>query len=323
MKRRTLLAFSGAMLSLAPTLSNAQTAYPTKPIRLLVGFPPGQATDTIARLLGEKLARNLGQPVVVENRPGQGGSAALANLTQQPPDGYALAMAATGAAVTNQYLQKKLPYKSDDFQAVGLIGDLPLLLVARPQLPFNDVKGLIAYAKKNPGKLSYSSPGNGTTSHLAMESLKREAGIHMVHIPYQGSVRSLTDLMGGQVDVSFDTIPVTQQHILGGKMKLLAVGHRERMPAFPEAATLAESGFPQLIASVWLGVLAPKATPMPVVERINTEIASTLREPEFTKKLQEMGVIVRHEGPAAFAGMIAKESPLWKKIVELSGATVD
>lgn len=322
MKRRTLLGMSTALLAASPALLRAQT-YPSKPIRLVVGFPPGQATDTIARLIGERLAPKLGQPVVIENRPGLGGGTALIHLTQQPADGYAFAMAATGAVVTNQFLQKNLPYKPSDFQPVGLLGDLPLLLVARPDAPFNDIAGFVSYAKKNPGKLSYSSPGNGTTSHLAMEQLKREAGISVVHIPYQGSVRSLTDLMGGQIDISFDTIAVTQPHVRAGKLKLLAVGHRERLATIPNAPTLAEAGYAQLIASVWLGVVAPKGTPLAIAQRVNSEIAAILHESEFTRRMQDMGVVVRNEGPAAFERMIAAEAPRWKQIVQLSGAMVD
>lgn len=322
MKRRTLLA-SGALLAAAPLLAHAQADYPSRPVRLLVGFPPGQATDTIARLISERLAPRLGQPVIIENRPGQGGGAALTHLGLQPADGYTFAMGATGAVVTSQFLQKNLPYKPGDFQPVGLVGDLPLLLVARPDTPFKDIQGLIAYARQHPGKLSYSSPGNGTSSHLAMEQLKREAGLHIVHIPYPGSVRSLADLMGGQVDISFDTVAVTQPHVRAGKLKLLAVGHRERLPVFAEAPTLAEAGYPKLIASVWLGVLAPKGVPMAAAERFNTEIAAVLGEPDFIKRLQDMGVIVRNEGPAGFERMIASETPRWKQIVQLSGATAD
>lgn len=323
MKRRDCIATLGAAFTGALMPAMAQTKYPSKPIRLLVGFPPGQATDTVARLLGERLAQKLGQPVVVENRPGQGGSAVMSYLMQQPADGYALTMAATGALVTNQFLQKNLPYRIDDFQPIGLVGDLPLMLVSRPALPFNDLRGMVEYAKANPGKLSYASPGNGTTSHLTMESLKREAKINLVHVPYQGSVRALTDLMGGVVDVAFDTVAVTLPHIQSGRLKLLAVGHPKRLPEFPSTPTVSESGFPDIIASVWLGVFAPKNTPAEITETLSGALAQALSEPAVNKKLAELGLIVRTMAPSPYAAMLRDEAPRWKRIVELSGATVD
>jgi len=323
MKRREHLAGLGALLLGAMAPAAAQTAYPSKPVRLLVGFPPGQATDTVARLLAERLAHRLGQPLVVENRPGQGGGAVLSYLKQQPADGYALTMAATGAMVTNQYLQKNLPYRADDFAPIGLIGDLPLVLVARPGMPFDDLQGMVAYARANPGKLSYASPGNGTTSHLTMESLKKEAGIEIVHIPYQGSVRALSDMMGGSVDVAFDTVAVTQPHIESTRLKLLAVGHTQRLAQYPAAPTVAESGYPRLVASVWLGAFASKQVPPAALQRLGESLGQVLQEPETRKKLADLGLIARSLDGEAFGRMLQEEGPRWKRIVETSGAQVD
>lgn len=323
MQRREHLVGLGAMALGALAPAGAQTAYPNKPIRLLVGFPPGQATDTVARLLGERLAHRLGQPVIVENKPGQGGSAVLSYLKQLPADGYAFTLAATGAVVTNQYLQKNLPYRADDFAPIGLVGDLPLMLVARPAMPFQDLKGMLAYAKANPGKLSYASPGSGTTSHLTMESLKKEAGLDIVHVPYQGSVRGLSDMMGGAVDVAFDTVAVTQQHIESQRLKLLAVGHSRRLAQFPAAPTVAESGFPDIVASVWLGGFVQKQVPAAILQRLGDALGQTLQEPAISKRLEDLGLIVRSLDGDAFARMLADEGPRWKRIVEISGAQVD
>jgi len=323
MKRREHLAALGALLLGALAPAAAQGGYPARPVHLLVGFPPGQATDTVARLLGERMAQKLGQPMVIENRPGQGGSTVLGYLKQQPADGYAITMAATGAMITNRYLQKNLPYSVDDFAPLGLIGDLPLVLVARPGMPFDDLKGMVAYAKAHPGKLSYASPGNGTTSHLAMESLKKEAGIDLVHIPYQGSARALTDMMGGTVDVAFDTVAVTQPHIASARLKLLAVGHTQRLPQYPAAPTVAESGYPGLVASVWLGAFAPRQVPPPVRQRLGEALGQVLQEPETQRKLAELGLMARSLDGDAFARMLREEGPRWKRIVETSGAQVD
>lgn len=323
MNRREHLAGLGALLWAAMAPSSAQTAYPDKPIHLLVGFPPGQATDAVARLLGERLAQRLGQAVVIENRPGQGGGAVLTHLKQQPADGYTLTMAATGAMITNQYLQKNLPYRVDDFAPIGLVGDLPLMLVARPGAPFDDLKGMVAHARAHPGKLSYASPGNGTTSHLAMESLKKEAGIDIVHVPYQGSVRALTDMMGGMVDVAFDTVAVTQPHVESGRLKLLAVGHARRLPKHPAAPTVAESGYPNLVASVWLGAFAPRQVPPPVLRRLGAALGQVLQEPDTQQKLADLGLIARNLDGEAFARMLQEEGPRWQQIVKASGAQVD
>ena len=303
--------------------AHAQRQYPSKPIRFLVGFPPGQATDTVARMIAERMAQKLGQPIVVENKPGQGGSAVMSYLMQQPNDGYAVTLSATGAVLTNLYLQKNLPYGLDDFTPVSLIGDLPLVLVARPDMPFNDLEGMLAYAKANPGRLSYASPGNGTTAHLTMESIKKESGARIVHIPYQGSARAIADLMGGQTDVAFDTMPVTIPHVQAGKLKLLAVGHSRRLSAFPQGRPARESGFPNVTASVWIGMFGPKGMPANVTDTLNQTLVDVIREQEMTRKLESLGLFVRTFTPSDFGKFLKAEAPRWKQAVVNSGATVD
>lgn len=325
MHRRAHIASLASVLLAGTSIGKAfaQSPFPSKPIRFYIGFPPGQATDTVARMIGERMTQKLGQPIIIENKPGQGGSSVMTYLTQQPADGYAVTLSATGAVVTNLYLQKNLPYGLDDFQPISLIGDLPLMLVARPGLPFTDLRGMLEFAKANPGKLSYASPGNGTTAHLTMESIKKESGAKIVHIPYQGSVRAIADLMGGVTDIAFDTMPVTIPQVQAGKLKLLAVGHRKRLAEFPTVPTVAESGFPNVTASVWIGMLGPKNMPPAVVTTLNQSLTEVLNEPDLARKLESLGLFVRTLPPTEFAAFLKAEAPRWKQVVANSGATVD
>lgn len=325
MHRRAHIASLASVLLAGTSIGKAfaQSPFPSKPIRFYIGFPPGQATDTVARMIGERMTQKLGQPIIIENKPGQGGSSVMTYLTQQPADGYAVTLSATGAVVTNLYLQKNLPYGLDDFQPISLIGDLPLMLVARPGLPFTDLRGMLEFAKANPGKLSYASPGNGTTAHLTMESIKKESGAKIVHIPYQGSVRAIADLMGGVTDIAFDTMPVTIPQVQAGKLKLLAVGHRKRLAEFPTVPTVAESGFPNVTASVWIGMLGPKNMPPAVVTTLNQSLTEVLNEPDLARKLESLGLFVRTLPPTEFAAFLKTEAPRWKQVVANSGATVD
>lgn len=262
----TVLIF-GAALAGAP----AHAQVPSKVTRIFVGFPPGQATDLVARLVAERLGPALGETVIVENKPGQAGVVALGHLAKSAPDGATMMLSAMAALVNAPHLYKSMPCNTlKDFEPVALVGDLPMLLVVHPSLPVKSLPELITYAKGHPDKLSHSSSGNGTVSHLAMEDLKRRAGITILHVPYQGSARAMSDLLSGAVSIALDTIAVTQPHIQAGKMRLIAVGSAKRVPAFPDAATVAEQGFPGFNASPWLGILYPAGTP-------RERVASTTR----------------------------------------------
>lgn len=329
MQRRHFITTSTALAALATlgsTASGAQghpAAYPGRAVKIAVGFPAGQATDLIARVLTDRLGARLHQPFLVENRPGQGGSLALGYLAQQAPDGYNIAFANTGAVLTNQFLQKKLSYKPEDIQPVLLIGDIPLVLVARPGAPFQDLKGMVEFARKNPGRLTYSTPGNGTTSHLAMESLKQAAKVEMVHVPYTGSARSLTDLMAGNVDASFDTITTVQPFIDAQKLKALAVGTAQRIATLGNVPTLAETGYTDLIGSVWIGAFAPRGTPKAVVDQLESAISAVVQEPATRDKLRTVGFFPRLLPAPAFDKMLREDAPKLQQIVKLSGASVD
>lgn len=304
-------------------MAQAKPIYPSRPVKVVVGFPAGQATDTIARLLGNQLALQMRQPFLIDNRPGQGGSLALGYLAQQPADGYTVSLANTGAVITNQFLQKKLSYTPKQLQPVALIGDIPLMLVANPSAPFKDLKGFIERARANPGRLTYATPGNGTTSHLAMESLKQAAKIDVLHVPYAGSSRSLNDLIAGLVDVSFDTVTTTQPFVESQKLRPLAIGSALRISALPDVPTLVESGFKDIIGAVWIGAFVPRGTPAAVIKQLEVEIGRAAREPETASRMRAAGFYVRLIDASGFESILRTDTHRIQQLVETSGATVD
>ncbi len=313
------LAGAFAIAISAPALAQSQ-----KTLRVLVGFPAGQTTDIVARLVAERLSQSLGYPVIVENRPGQGGSLALALLAKSPPDGSVMTISALAAYVANPHLYKSVGYDTlKDFDPVALILDIPIVLVSHPSLPVNSVAELVKYAKDNPGKLSHSSSGNGTISHLAMEDFKRRAGVKMVHVPYQGSPRAMLDLVAGNVQLGMDAVAVTQTHIQAGKMKLLAVCSAKRMSAYPDTPTLAEIGFPGFEAGPWVGAAVPAGTPRELRERLGAEIVRIVRTPEFEQRMTSLGMVTRPAGSAEFGAHLKAEYERWGRIVKESGASVE
>jgi tripartite-type tricarboxylate transporter receptor subunit TctC len=314
---RSLLAVAALVLS----LTGAQGAELT---RILVGFPPGQATDMVARLIGERLGAALGENVIVENRPGQGGSSALGTLLQSPADGHTMVLAPLASLVVNPHMYKAVSYNTlKDFAPVALVADLPLLLVVNPSLPVKTVPELIAYAKANPDKLTHPSSGNGTLSHLGMEVFKQRAGITILHAPYRGSVPAMVDLMGGIVNVAMDTVPVTEPFIRDGKMRLIASAYGKRVAAFPDTPTVAEQGFPEVDFSAWLGVVVPAATPKERVDRLGSAIKTIVQSPEIVERFAGLGAIPRDLGPAEFGAFLAREDARWGEIVKSSGVTIE
>ncbi|WP_454688519.1 Bug family tripartite tricarboxylate transporter substrate binding protein [Achromobacter aloeverae] len=310
-------------LTIAAT-SAAWAAYPDKPVTMIIGYPPGQATDIVGRLVAEKLAQKLGQPFIVENRPGQGASLALAHLAKAKPDGYTMVLSATAALVTNPHLYKTVGYDTlKDFEPIGTLIDFPLLLVARRDAPFNDFKGFLAYAKAHPGSLDYSSSGNGTLSHLGMELLKRETGMDLVHVPYSGSARAMTDMVAGTVDVGIETVTVTKPLIESGRLKLLAVTVPHRLKLFPDTPTLDELGVKNFNVAAWLGLVFPSGTPDAYAKTINDQLQAIIGDPEIAAKLESLGALPRLSSPEAFAALLKQEYKTWGEIVKQSGAKVD
>jgi tripartite-type tricarboxylate transporter receptor subunit TctC len=310
-----------AMIALVVMLSQARSAELTK---ILVGFPPGQATDFIARLLADRLGPMLGETVIVENRPGQGGSIALAALAQSAPDGHTMVLAPLASLVVNPHMYKTVGYDiHKDLAPVALVADLPMLLVVDPSLPIKSVDELIAYAKANPGKLSNPSSGNGTLSHLGMEVFKQDAGISIQHVPYRGSVPAMTDLMSGIVGVAMDTVAVTEPFIRAGKMRLIASAYGKRVPSFPDTPTVAEQGFSNVDFAAWLGIMVTKGTPKERIDQLGGAIVKIVQTSAMEEKFQSLGTIPHALGPPDFAAFLDKEDVRWSKIVKQAGVTVE
>lgn len=304
----------------------AQTAanYPSKPVTIVVGFPPGTATDSVARILGGRLAARLGKPFIVDNKPGQGGSIGAAFVSKAAPDGYTLVASATAPLAINPHLYPKLPYDSmHDFAPIGLHSWLPYVLVVNSNANINSYGDLIARAKAAPGKLNYASIGNGTTSHLLVTMLMQRTGIKMNHIPYKGSSQAQTDLIAGQVDLTFDTMVSAMPHVKSGSLKALGVSTVARSQFAPEIPTLDEMGVTGFNVGAWLGLLAPAGTPNAIVEKLNRELNAVLDEPDTQKRLLAIGAEIMKSTPDEFAAHIKAENTKWGNLVRDSGAKLE
>jgi tripartite-type tricarboxylate transporter receptor subunit TctC len=332
MKHANAFTRRGFALALAATVAAgslaagpaAAQAYPTKPITIVVPFAAGGTTDILARVVGDALKKELGQPVVVDNRAGAGGNIGGALAAKAAPDGYTLFMGTVGTHAINAALYKKMPFDPiKDFAPLTRVAMVPNLLVANPARPYKNVKELIAYAKANPGKVSFGSSGNGSSIHLSGELFNTMAKVEMVHVPYKGSAPAVTDLVGGQIDIMFDNMPSAIQHVRNGRLKAIAVTTAKRSPELPDVPTIAEAGVPGYEATSWFGMFAPANTPAPVVTRLNTALVKVLADAEVKKKLAEQGAEPYSEKPEQFAEFIRKESAKWSQVVKAAGATVD
>jgi tripartite-type tricarboxylate transporter receptor subunit TctC len=302
----------------------AAQAYPAKPITIVVPFAAGGTTDILARVVGDALKKELGQPVVIDNRAGAGGNIGGALAAKAAADGYTLFMGTVGTHAINAALYKKMPFDPvKDFAPLTRVAMVPNLLVANPARPYKNVKELIAYAKANPGKVTFGSSGNGSSIHLSGELFNALAKVEMIHVPYKGSAPAVTDLIGGQIDIMFDNMPSAIQHVRNGRLKALAVTTAKRSPELPDVPTVAEAGVPGYEATSWFGMFAPANTPAPIVTRLNTALVKVLADPEVKKKLAEQGAEPYGEKPEQFAEFIRKESAKWGQVVKAAGATVD
>ena len=318
--RRTVL-LSGAAVTLGPA-AIAQSTGSGKVVKILVGFPAGQATDIVARLLADQLRTATGDNYIVENRPGQGGSLALGQLAKAPKDGSVMMLAHMSAVATNPHIYQSVPYDSlKDFEAVGLVGDLPFVLVCNAELPFKNVQDMVRYAKANPDKLNNASSGNGTVSHLAMEEIKRKAGITITHIPYKGSVAGLTDVVSGNVSVALETASAVRPHIESGRLRALAVGSAKRLPGlFANVPTLGEQGFENFNAVTWLMVLYPAGTAKATVNASFASVNTITASAEVQQKLQATGLQLRSSSaPEEAAAYLRSEVNNWGEVVKRSG----
>ncbi|MEM5428609.1 tripartite tricarboxylate transporter substrate binding protein [Cupriavidus oxalaticus] len=308
--------------SLAVPLTAGAETWPARPIQLLIPYPPGGSADLLARPVAAKLQEKLGQPVVLDYRPGAGGTIATQALARAKPDGYTLIMVLAAHAI-NASLYPKLPYDTrKDFAPVSLVANLPMILAGSSSLRANNVQELIAEAKANPGKLTFASAGNGNTGHLAGELFDSVAGVRMTHVPYKGSAQVVTAMLSGEVQLTFDSISTTLPHVKSGKLRALAVTGSQRAAVAPDVPTLAEAGVPGISITGWYAVLAPAGTPQPVVDRLSTEIATVLRQPDLKATLATNGYEPVGSTPAALRTHIDAEINRWSKVVKDSGAQI-
>jgi tripartite-type tricarboxylate transporter receptor subunit TctC len=298
--------------------------YPTKPVRMVVPFTPAGTTDILARIVSQKLSEAWGQQFVVENRPGAAGNLGSDMVAKAAPDGYTLLMGTVSSHGINPTLYNKMPYDAvKDFQPVTLVALVPNMLVVHPSVEAKNVQELIALAKKNPGKLNVASSGSGTSIHLSAELFKTLTGVDMLHVPYKGSGPAVTDLVGGQVQLMFDNMPSSIEHVRAGKLRALGVTTAKRSPAMPDLPTIAEQGVAGYEATSWFGVMAPAGTPKPIVDKLSQQIAKDIKSSSGTKLLAEQGAEPVGNTPEEFAAFITAEIAKWAKVIQASGAQID
>jgi len=298
----------------------ADAPFPSKPIRLIVPFTPGGSTDILARAVGQKLSEIWKQPVVIDNRPGAGGTIGMELAAKAPPDGTTIVMGHIGTLAANPALYRSLPYDPvRDFAPVTLVAMVPNVLVVGPAVDSRSVADFVALAKAKPGKLDYGSGGNGSAAHLAMEYFKLKAGIDLQHVPYKGTSPALSDLLGGQIAVILTGLPPVLQHTKAGKLRILGVASKERLKAFPDIPTIAESGVPGFEATQWYGLLVPAATPKDVVAKIQRDTVAALKDPAVSERLAGEGAEPVGNTPAEFGAFIRSEIDLWGKVIRATG----
>jgi len=313
-----------ALLAAALSQAASGQAYPARPLHFVVAFPPGGGTDIVARAIAEKLARSLGQQVVVDNRPGAGGNVGTEIVAKSAPDGYTILMGSVGPLAINPSLFASLPFDPlRDLAPITLAATTPNVLVVHPSLPVRTVQDLIALARARPGALNFASSGHGTPAQLAGELFNVAAGVKMVHVPYKGAAPALADLLGGQVQLMFSTMPPALPHIREGRLRALAVTSLRRSAAMPELPTLDEAGLPGFEAVTWHGVLAPAGTAPEIVERLNRELVAVLHAPDVVARLSAQGAEPVGSTPQEFARYIREESAKWARVVRASGARAE
>ena len=311
-------------LSLIFAAAPALAQYPDKPVKVIVPFPAGGGGDTLARTMTNRLAVELKQPIVIDNRAGAGGNIGAEAAARAGADGYTLLYGTNGTHAINQSLYKKIPFDPQkDFAPVSRLTRIAAIVVVNPGLPVGSVAELIDYAKKNPGKVTFASAGNGTTSHLAGELFKTTTGVNIVHVPYKGGAPAITDLIGGQVNMMIEVMPNAYQHVKAGKIKALAVTTAQRSPVAPDIPTLAESGLAGFEVSAWDGLWAPAGTPPAVIQHLNAAVKRSLEDPQIKEALFQRGAEPVPSSPEELAKHVASETARWAKVVKDSGATVD
>lgn len=313
-----------ASMLLVQALAASASDYPSKPIKFIIPYPPGGPTDAMARLIQVPLQAKLNQPVIIDNRPGAGGNIGTDAVAKSPADGYTILLAASGPMAVNKTLYRSIPFDPlKDFAPIIQISAFPLVLEVHPSVPANNIKEFLALARSKPADLGFASAGNGTPQHLAGELFNTATGLKLQHIPYKGAGPALTDVMGGHVRVMFDILGSSVQYIKTGKLRPLAVTTAARSPALPDVPTLAESGLAGYNFSGWHGIVAPAATPKPVIAKLNQAINEIFADPEFKKRWEELGTPIVGGKPEVFGELIRSESAKLGKLVKDAGVTVD
>ena len=310
------------MLAFCAVTVHAQQ-YPTRPIRFISPYPPGGGNDTLLRLLGEKLGEQVGQRIIVDNRPGANTIVGTELLAKSPPDGYTFILVPNSFA-TNPSFYPKLPYDTaKDFAAVGQVAQSPQMIVAHPSVPARTLKELLALARAKPGELAYGTSGNGPTGHLAGLLLSNMAGVRLTHVAYKGTAPAVNELVGGHIPLMVSSMLATLPQVRAGKLRVIAITTGRRSPAIPDVPTIAESGVPGYDATLWYGILAPAKTPEALVKRMNAELATTLKNADVVEKLSTQAVEPHHTTPEKFAALIRSEVAKWSKVITAAGVKTD
>lgn len=308
----------------ACTHAFAQSSYPSRPVKIVVGFAAGSATDILARVAADYLSKSMGQAFVVENKPGAGGGLGTAFAKEAKPDGYTLVAAGSGPFAVNAAVYKSLPYDPvRDFEPIGNIALTPQAFVVNPSSPYHSMKDLVADAKKRPGEIPYASLGKGSTSHLSMEAFMAAAGIKLNHIPFKGSTEAQTSIVGGQVVLMSDTVPGVLTLVKGGKLRAIGVAIPERSPYLPDVPTVAEQGWPGFEAVGWIGLAAPAHTPPAILDRLNGELRNMLKDPQVKAKLEQLAFTPVGDSRQHFGEFIASEVAKWKKVARDANVSLD
>jgi len=314
---KKLIRNAGLLLCAAMPGGALAQPFPTKPIRIIVAYTPAGATDILARAVGQKMSETFGQPVIVDNRPGANGNIGTDVAAKATPDGHTLLMVTAGTHGINPSLYRKLPWDAvKDFAPVSLVAMVPNIMVVNNSVPVKSVKEFIAHLKANPNKFNYGSPGNGSTAHLSQELFKTMTGTSMQHIPYKGSAGVMADVIGGQIIVTIDNMPVYLPQVKAGKLRALAVSAAKRSPAMPDLPTIAEAGVPGYNSSAWFGLVAPAGTPKPVVDKLSAETQRILKLPDVNERLSALGAEPVGDRPEQFATHIKSEIAKWAKVIK-------